>query len=86
VGEHNSGVYPGYTAKRRSVVLVWAQAFERYDDACAAERRIKGWSRAKKEGLIRADWNAVQWLAKRPSARGASERSEPRRMKVAGWP
>jgi len=35
----------------------------------AAERRIKGWSRAKKEALIRGDWDSVQWLVKRPSAR-----------------
>jgi putative endonuclease len=33
--------------------------------AIAAERRIKGWSRAKKQALIRNDWRALQQLAKR---------------------
>src|SRR3546814_19332354 len=30
-----------------------------------AERRIKGWSRAKKEALIREDWTAIHRLASR---------------------
>ena len=82
IGEHNAGVYPGYTAKRRPVVPVWAQEFERYDDACAAERRAKGWSRAKKEVLIRGDWNGVSWWAKRPSVRAHPSRRVPRHAAV----
>jgi putative endonuclease len=62
-------LYEGYTSKRRPVVLVYHEHFERITDAIAAERRIKGWSRAKKEALIAGDWPAMQWLAKRPSAR-----------------
>ncbi|MFO1158522.1 MAG: GIY-YIG nuclease family protein [Reyranellaceae bacterium] len=34
-------------------------------DAIAAERRIKGWSRAKKEALIRGDYEQIRALAKR---------------------
>jgi putative endonuclease len=34
-------------------------------DAIAVERQIKGWSRAKKEALIRCDYDAIQMLAKR---------------------
>lgn len=86
IGEHNAGVYPGYTAKRRPVVPVWAQEFERYDDACAAERRIKGWSRAKKEALIRGDWNGVGWWAKRPSARPPSFEARPPARRSAARP
>jgi putative endonuclease len=69
VSEHQLGLYEGYTSKRRPVVLVYHEHFERITDAIAAERRIKGWSRAKKEALIAGDWPAMQWLAKRPSAR-----------------
>jgi len=29
------------------------------------ERKIKGWSRAKKEALIKGDWSAIEQLAKR---------------------
>jgi len=34
-------------------------------DAIAAERQVKGWSRAKKEALIRGDFAGLQELAKR---------------------
>ncbi|MCW5735638.1 MAG: GIY-YIG nuclease family protein [Enhydrobacter sp.] len=65
VGEHNSGAYGGYTSTRRPVTLVWAEHFQLITDAIAAERRIKGWSRAKKEALIRGDYVAIGTLAKR---------------------
>jgi predicted GIY-YIG superfamily endonuclease len=37
------------------VVLVWSDRFMTRDDAFAAERKLKGWSRAKKEALIAGD-------------------------------
>jgi putative endonuclease len=67
LSEHHAGNYGGYTSRRRPVTLVYAEHFDRITDAIAAERRIKGWSRAK-EALIREDWDALQWLAKRPAA------------------
>jgi putative endonuclease len=65
VAEHNAGRYGGYTATRRPVELVFSQWFERITDAIAAERQVKGWSRAKKEALIRGDFEALKMLAKR---------------------
>jgi putative endonuclease len=65
VSEHNQGVYGGYTSTRRPVTLVWAEHFPDITDAIAIERQIKGWSRAKKEALIRGDYAAIQELAKR---------------------
>src|SRR3954447_27041339 len=65
IAEHQTGAYPGYTWSRRPVKLVWSEHFERITDAIAAERQIKGWSRAKKEALIRSDWTAVQSLSRR---------------------
>jgi len=67
IGQHNEGTLGGYTSKRRPVELVFAQEFDRLTDAFAAERRIKGWSRAKKEALIRGDYDALQMLARRQS-------------------
>ncbi|MGE4219425.1 MAG: GIY-YIG nuclease family protein [Alphaproteobacteria bacterium] len=55
VAEHNAGVYGGYTASRRPVELVYACGFQRATDAIAAERQLKGWSRAKKAALIAGD-------------------------------
>jgi putative endonuclease len=63
--EHNQGVYGGYTSTRRPVTLVWAEHFLNITDAIAVERKIKGWSRAKKEALIRGDYDAIRELAKR---------------------
>ena len=57
------------------MALVYAEQFDRIADAVAAERRIKGWGRAKKEALIRGDWDAVQVLAKRPTARNSPKPS-----------
>ena len=65
MAEHNAGHYGGYTASRRPVMLVFSQWFERITDAIAAERQIKGWSRAKKEALIRGDLGALRLLSKR---------------------
>jgi putative endonuclease len=64
-GEHQSGTYPGYTSRRRPVTLVRSEQFDSITDAVLTERRIKGWSRAKKEALMRNDWDAVRALAKR---------------------
>ena len=65
IAEHNDGALGGYTTKRRPVVLVWHQEFDSYTDAIAAERQIKGWSRAKKEALIAGDFDRLKALAKR---------------------
>ena len=65
VDEHNKGVYGGYTSTRRPVTLVWAEHFLNITDAIAVERQLKGWSRAKKEALIRGDCGAIQLLANR---------------------
>ena len=73
IGEHQAGTLGGYTSTRRPVRLVYQEHFDRITDAIAAERRIKGWSRAKKEALIRGDWDSVQLLAKRPTARAKSK-------------
>ena len=40
VGEHNTGVYGGYTSTRQPVILVWAQHFVNITDAIAVERQI----------------------------------------------
>ena len=65
VGQHNAGSYDGYTAQRRPVVLVYSQWFERVTDAIAAERQVKGWSRAKKETLIKGELARLPELSKR---------------------
>jgi putative endonuclease len=65
IAEHQTGRFPGYTYTRRPVELVWSEHFDRIVDAIAAERKLKGWSRAKKQALIRGDWSRVHRLSKR---------------------
>jgi putative endonuclease len=65
IDQHNSGAFPGYTFGRRPVVLVWSERFDRITDGIAAERQIKGWSRAKKEALIKQDWPEISRLSRR---------------------
>ena len=69
IPEHNSGAYPGYTSTRRPVQLVWSEHFDRITDAIAAERQVKGWTRVKKEALIKGDWGRLQQLPKRRGGR-----------------
>lgn len=52
IADHQTARFGGYAAIRRPVVLVWSQEFQRITDAIAAERRLEGWRREKKEALI----------------------------------
>jgi putative endonuclease len=64
--EHESGALSSaYTYSRRPVKLVWVSAeVARYSDALRFERQIKGWSRTKKEALIRGSYEAVHEVVK----------------------
>ncbi len=62
IAQHQTGAFPGYTYFRRPVQLVWSEHFDRITDAIAVERKLKGWSRAKKEALIRGDWTNIRKL------------------------
>jgi putative endonuclease len=74
VSEHAQKLVKGcYTETRLPVELVFSEHYERIDEAVAAERRIKGWSRAKKEAMMRGDWAALSALAKKKSKRQTSE-------------
>jgi putative endonuclease len=81
IAQHQAGTFEGYTSLRRPVELVWSEHFERITDAIATERKIKGWSRAKKEALIKGDWTSLQQLSKRragkPKSRSVILRCEP---------
>jgi putative endonuclease len=52
VREHKQGLVPGFTARYRVSRLVFHESFPTAVQAIEAEKRIKGWSRAKKVALI----------------------------------
>jgi predicted GIY-YIG superfamily endonuclease len=70
LAEHQSAEADGWTRHRLPVELVFAQEMPSKDEAFLAERRVKGWSRAKKEALIAGDWDTLRQLAKKPRSRG----------------
>jgi predicted GIY-YIG superfamily endonuclease len=72
IAQHEHGAIPGYTADRLPVTLVWSQEFPTRIEALEAERRIKGWSRAKKLALIRGDWTMISALAKKKNRASTS--------------
>jgi putative endonuclease len=65
LAQHDDGTFGGYTTSRRPVILVYSEHFERIEEAIASERRLKGWSHAKKQALIDGDMDALRTLARR---------------------
>jgi putative endonuclease len=70
IDDHNSAKYDGYTSKRLPVILVYSNRFDNADDAIRAERQIKGWSRAKKEALIKGDFEELKRLSRSKNNQG----------------
>ena len=64
---HERGAIEGYTLSRRPVELVFSDQFSRRLEALHRERQIKGWSGAKKEALIKGDWDGLVGLSNRSS-------------------
>ena len=59
---HQQGLCSGYTSKRRPVELVYVDTCGSRAEAIINERKIKGWTKAKKEALIRGDWEEITRL------------------------
>lgn len=70
IAEHQEGlIEDSYTHSRRPVELVWSAEFATHDEAFRCERQIKDWSRAKKEALIRGDWDGIHEIVKQDRKR-----------------
>ncbi len=52
LAEHRDGTGGAFTRRYRLQTLVYVESFQRVDDAIAHEKRIKGWSRPKKNALV----------------------------------
>ena len=51
--QHQNGEGANHTKKRLPVALVYFAEFSRIDQAFYREKQIQGWSRSKKEALIK---------------------------------
>ena len=73
LGEHQSGKNKdSYTFDKRPLELVWFESFNDVLDAIATEKRIKGWTRRKKEALIAEDWDKLVLYSKNYTEYGSS--------------
>jgi predicted GIY-YIG superfamily endonuclease len=64
ISEHHLGsIDTCYTKGRLPIEVVFTEAFGTRAEALDMERRIKGWSRKKKEALIKGDWNLLVQLS-----------------------
>ena len=75
--EHNTGLKKtSYTYRRRPVKLVYVETFFDPLEGIAFEKQVKGWSRKKKEALIRGKRHLLPALSKSktktPSTRSGS--------------
>jgi putative endonuclease len=64
LAQHHAGEGSDYTRRRLPAELVYAREFPSEHQAFLRERQVKGWSRAKKEALIRGDYEALVDLSK----------------------
>src|SRR5262249_11091827 len=63
--QHASGKGALYTRRRLPVKLVWTAEFERIEDAFAFEKRVQGWSRAKRQALIEGRFDDLPGLSRK---------------------
>ncbi len=63
--EHNQGLGAKYTARRLPVKLVYSEEFDFIADAYQREKQVQNWSRAKREALIRGDYDALPELSRK---------------------
>ncbi len=64
MNEHIMGTFKGYTSHRLPIELVYSECFNTIKEAMEVERQLKGWTRKKKESLIRGDFKLLHELAK----------------------
>ena len=64
ITEHQNGIHKGYTYFRRPVRLLWSDCFPDMEQAIGMEKRIKGWTRKKKEALMAGNFVLLQELSK----------------------
>ena len=64
LSEHRLRKYPcAHVSRKLPVELVFHTVFESREAAFNAEMKIKGWSREKKEALMRSDWEELKRLS-----------------------
>lgn len=61
--EHQAGEGANFTRKHLPVKLVYYEEFQTVEQAFLRERQLHGWSRAKKEALIKGEFDKLPELS-----------------------
>jgi len=64
---HQAGEGSLYTKRRLPVKLIYEEEFPRIDEAFYREKQVQGWSRKKKEALIKGQLQELPGLSQRNS-------------------
>jgi putative endonuclease len=70
LAQHQAGQGSAYTRRRLPVEMLWSEEFARIDDAFAWEKRIQGWSHAKRMAFVEGGLDAVVGWSRRTRAAG----------------
>lgn len=65
IEEHNKGIGANYTKKKLPVILIYFEEYDRIDYAFNREKQVQGWSRKKKEALMKGETHLLPKLAKK---------------------
>ena len=65
LSEHNEGTGSFHTRLHRPFELVYLERYQTRKEAFWVERKLKAWSRKKKEALISKDWNELSNCSKK---------------------
>jgi putative endonuclease len=77
MAQHQNGEGANFTRKHLPVELVYFEEFDRIDDAFYREKQVQGWSRKKKEALIKGDHEKLPDLSRNYTQYGPSTGSGP---------
>jgi len=64
MSQHDQGKACVHTSTRGPLKLIHTEGFETRYEALTMERKLKGWSRAKKLAYMAGDWEGMNRLAK----------------------
>src|SRR3954447_23981170 len=73
---HDHDISARFTRRRRPVVLVYVEAFDRIEDAFQREKKVQGWSRAKKAALIAGRSDLLQALSRGKNSTEQQEQAD----------
>ncbi len=64
LAQHQNGEGANHTKKHQPVKLVYFEEYQRIDEAFYREKQVQGWSRNKKEALIKGEFDKLTHLSK----------------------